>query len=380
MKIPTIALIFDRKKTASETFGGIVEIRLTYDRKQKYYSTGVKILPKQWDKEKHVIKHPDSTMLNAQIDSLYNAIKKFITTIALRQEIFSFSALHAEIDKSKLNDSFWNFVNESRDNKTDISENTKKNHRKLSNIMEDFKIFEKFSDLTAENILEFDRLLHKRNYTQTTIHSYHKFLKIYVREALRKGFISADPYLGISIDRGKSALRKYLTMEEFEQIRNSEINSPCIERTKDLFLFQCYTGMAYAEIERFDSSLIVERNGRSIYTAERKKTGSGFYIVLLPEALSILEKYENKLPVISNQKYNMQLKTLASISEIRKDLTSHMARHTFAVNALNRGIPIEVVSRMLGHTNIQTTQIYAKIMNKTIEEAFDILKDTHKVK
>lgn len=374
MKSPTISIIFDRKHQSSASTTGVVEIRVTFERQQKYYSTGVKVLPSQWDKERHVIKHPDSDLLNSKVDSLHNSIKKFITECNFDNKAFSFSGLNGAIDKSRIDGSFWKFVEKSRESKTELTESTRNNHKKLSNIMEDLQMFERFSDITTDNIMTFDRKLHERNYAQPTVHTYHKFLKIYVREALQKKLIESDPYVGIKIDRGKPADRKYLTTEELDKIKGCEIFSDCINRTRDLFLFQSYTGMAYAEIERFDAENITKREGRFVYIAQRKKTHESFYTIIIPKAMEILKKYDMKLPVISNQKYNLQLKTLASIAEIKRDLTSHMARHTFAVSAINAGIPMEVISKMLGHTNTNTTQIYAKVINKTIEDAFGKLE------
>ena len=106
----------------------------------------------------------------------------------------------------------------------------------------------------------------------------------------------------------------------------------------------------------------------------RLKTNEDYFIVLLSPAVAILQKYDFNLPLISNQKYNDFLKVAACYAHIEKTLTTHCARHTFAVFALNSGVPIEVVSKMLGHTNIKTTQLYAKILNTEVEKGFDLLE------
>lgn len=373
MKYPTINLIYDRKKQSSDKKEGYIEIRVTFDRKQKYYSTGVKVLPSQINGEKHVINHPDTILLNSKIDSLYSSIKAYITSIALNKEPFSFLAMQAYMDKSKMGESFVRFAEETIDNRADITESTRKNHRRLISALNEMKVIDTFADLTRENIEEFDRLLHKRNYQQTTIYTYHKFMKVYISEAMKRNLIEKNPYIGFRLDKGKHRTRKYLTEEELSGIIDCKITTDTLNKVKDVFLFQCYTGLAYAELENFNPDMIVERNNRKIYVSDRKKTGESFYIVILPKAMEILNKYDNKLPLLSNQKYNANLKTLAVASGIRQDLTSHMARHTFAVVALNEGIPIETVSKMMGHTNIKTTQEYAKIINKTVEKAFDKL-------
>lgn len=206
-------------------------------------------------------------------------------------------------------------------------------------------------------------------------YNYHKRLKRYLHEAMKFGMLDADPYIGLHFERGKFEKRKYLTENELEIIRSCKINVQAIARVRDLFLFQCYTGLAYADFEKFDFEKDVEeRNGKYIVADRRKKTNEDYKIVLLTPAIEILKKYDYKLPIISNQKYNVSLKVVAQYAGIDKNITTHMGRHTFAVFALNNGVPIEVVAKMLGHTNIRTTQIYAKVLNSEVEKGFDLLE------
>ena len=140
-------------------------------------------------------------------------------------------------------------------------------------------------------------------------------------------------------------------------------------------MFQCYTGFSYSDFAKFDFERDVEnRNGKYIIADRRKKTNEDYYIVLLSPAMKILKKYNFKLPVISNQQYNIMLKVAAQYAKINKRITTHVARHTFAVFALNNGVSMEVVAKMLGHSNIKTTQIYAKVLNREVEKGFDLLE------
>jgi integrase len=132
--------------------------------------------------------------------------------------------------------------------------------------------------------------------------------------------------------------------------------------------------LAYADLSKFDFTKVVQRNGRYVVQDTRQKSGEDFYIVLLSPALEILRKYNFELPSISNQQYNLRLKVVADKAGMDKKLTTHMARHSFACFALNAGMPIEVVSKALGHTNINTTQVYAKLLNSTLEREFDKLE------
>ena len=119
---------------------------------------------------------------------------------------------------------------------------------------------------------------------------------------------------------------------------------------------------------------LIEKEGKYVIFDRRQKTNEDYYIVLLSPAMDILRRYNFRLPLLSNQRYNNYIKVAASYAHIGKELSSHAARHTFAVFALNNGVPIEVVSKMLGHTNIKTTQLYAKILNTEVEKGFDILE------
>lgn len=132
-------------------------------------------------------------------------------------------------------------------------------------------------------------------------------------------------------------------------------------------------GLAYADFSKFDFRDIIERNGKFVLNDVRQKTGEEFYILIMPRAMEILKKYGNRLPVMSNQQYNMRLKVVADAAGIDKKLTSHMGRHTYATLALNNGVKIEVLARMLGHADIKTTQVYARLIDTTVEMAYDEL-------
>jgi len=136
-----------------------------------------------------------------------------------------------------------------------------------------------------------------------------------------------------------------------------------LQKVKDVFLFSCYTGLGYSDLSNFT---VTEDQGKWIVDT-RKKTGEGFIVYLTKKALDILNKYDH-LPVMSNQVTNRFLKELAFRSGIEKDLTFHMARHTAAVYMLNSGVPLEVVSRILGHSSVKTTQEYAKVLKSTIRK------------
>ena len=228
-----------------------------------------------------------------------------------------------------------------------------------------------FADLTPKHVKGFDDFLRDEDPTrlQPTIHDYHKVVKKYTRMAAQYEYIAKDPYEAplCKFERGKSKERRPLLEEELLKIRKKKLYGK-EDRVRDLFIFCAYTGLAYVDSQNFDFETMTETvNGQTYIDGKRVKTGNTFYTPILPPAMEVLKKYNYVLPHISNQKANDYLHLIEVSCEIHKPLTMHVARHSFATLALSYDIPIEDVARMMGHSNIRTTQVYAKILKTTIE-------------
>ena len=201
-----------------------------------------------------------------------------------------------------------------------------------------------------------------------------KTLKTVILYGIKLGVIHSNPYLGVKlhlepVDRG------FLTEEELQSIIKKDFEIDRLGFVRDLFVFSCFTGLSYIDVKKLKADNIVTLNGIEWIKMAREKTSTPVSVVLFDGAKCIIKKYENDpkrkdklFPSMSNQKMNQYLKEIATSCGIKKNITFHMVRHTFATLTLSKGVPIESVSRMLGHTNIKTTQIYAKITNKKIEE------------
>ena len=160
--------------------------------------------------------------------------------------------------------------------------------------------------------------------------------------------------------------RRPLSEIELKKIREAEL-PPKESRVRDLFIFAAYTGLAYCDVQGFNFKMMTELIGDLYYIdASRLKTGSNFFTPILPPAMEVLKRYNYKLPKISNQKANDYLHNIESRLCINKPITFHVARHSFATVALSHDIPIEKLARMLGHKDIKTTQLYAKILKDTV--------------
>jgi integrase len=184
----------------------------------------------------------------------------------------------------------------------------------------------------------------------------------------------------------KEVNRQFLTEQELQTLSNKALMNERLRQVRDIFVFSCYTGLAYIDAANLTPQNIgIGMDGeRWIYTF-RQKTDTRTNIPVLPPAMAIIEKYKehqlckvkNKLlPILSNQKMNAYLKEIAALCNINKELTFHIARHTFATTVtLSNGIPIETVSKMLGHSSIKQTQHYAKILDRKVSDDMKVLRD-----
>ena len=210
-----------------------------------------------------------------------------------------------------------------------------------------------------------------------------RFRKV-VGLAQKLDWLKSDPFRNYQI-KFKKVERGYLEPDELQKIEGTKFKLERLGFTKDIFIFSCYTGLAYIDVIQLRPEEIhLGNDGNNWIISSRQKTGNPLRIPILPKAWTIIERYINHprsqfngtiFPVISNQKLNSYLKEVADFSNISKNLTFHLARHTFATTVtLSNGVPIETVSKMLGHTSIKTTQIYAKIVDAKISEDMALLK------
>jgi len=214
---------------------------------------------------------------------------------------------------------------------------------------------------------------------------YLKNFKKIILICIANGWLDKDPFVKYK-PKVKEVIRQFLTSEELEIITHKKLLSSRLAQVRDIFLFSCYTGLAYADVKKLKRSEVVPGiNGQKWILTSRQKTDTASRIPLLPQAVELMNRYEDDpqceagdvlLPVLSNQKMNSYLKEIADFCGIKKDLTYHIARHTFATTVtLANGVSIESVSKMLGHTNIRTTQHYAKILDTKVGADMQMLQE-----
>lgn len=213
------------------------------------------------------------------------------------------------------------------------------------------------------------------------IKNFNKIIKL----CLANDWLEKNPFANYK-SKVKEVERVYLSEVEIQNIINKDFKTERLSLVRDIFLFSCFTGLAYIDVKNLTKSHIsIGIDGDKWIFTHRQKTESASKIPVLPVTQMIIDKYadhpqaineEKLLPILSNQKMNAYLKEIAAVCEIEKELTFHIARHTFATTVtLTNGVPIESVSKMLGHKNLRTTQHYAKVLDKKVSEDMKILRD-----
>lgn len=247
-------------------------------------------------------------------------------------------------------------------------------------------------DINGEFIRAFDFYLKtEKECSQNTVIRYMKCLKKITNLSLANEWINKDPFTGIKFHE-KEVNREFLTWDELQIITNKKFDLPRIDLVRDIFIFGCFTGLAFSDVATLSGENLVQdnlgdwwiRKGR-VKLEHRRKASSISNIPLLPVPLAILEKYREHpicvkkgccLPVMCNQKMNSYLKEIADFCGIKKNLTTHVARHTFGTTVtLANNVPLQDVSVMLGHASTRMTQHYARVMNSSLKEAMNNVKE-----
>ncbi|ERJ70775.1 site-specific recombinase, phage integrase family [Prevotella disiens JCM 6334 = ATCC 29426] len=358
-------------------------------------STGIAVQQSQWDREKERLKGRTTEALstNLELDNIQSGLQTIFKKVEMTDEV-SLERIKSEyLGKKEDVDTLMSLFNK---HNSDVARqvgvsveaatlqkyNVCKKH--FSNFLRDKygRSDIRLSELGYIVIHDFDIYLRtvvgQNPNTATRMMKTFKTITILGRKL---GVLHHDPFLNIRFHM-EPVNRGFLTDEEILKIANKDFGIGRLELVRDVFVFSCFTGLAYIDVYNLAPENIVTLNGKQWIMTKRQKTSVETNVLLLDIPKSIIAKYSGKtyrdgklFPMLTNQKLNSYLKEIADICGIKKNLTFHLARHTFATMSLSKGVPIESVSKMLGHTNIKTTQIYARITNKKIEHDMDELAD-----
>ncbi len=349
-----------------------MEIRITYNKKQKYISTGVMLYPNQWNGKK-VINRPDCIAINKMLDKIWMSVIQAIYKMYDTGNIDIFSIPNM-IKSHEENISLKDFLRKRMEVRTyGKSINTINRYKRFLRFFHQWGDIKTFSDITEHNIIQYDKYLKSQKMKDCSKWTnYHRFLNSFIIDAIDAGLLKKNPYKWVSIDKGNNynSLSKCLTPEEFHKLKSAKMPTECLERVRDLFVFQTYTCLSYTDLKDFNISKLIDINNMKVYIGNRGKNGQQFTIPMLKPAMDILAKYNNALPIISNVKYNEYLKVVAQASGIDKPISTHWARHTGATLLLNEGIDMRIVSKICGHSSTRITEmIYAKLLDETVVNA-----------
>ena len=387
----TTKIIFDRKHQAKKDGIGTIEVRVTIARRTIYISTGVRVREREW-KAGMVVNRTDAPVLNERLAIIYEIVEREANRCIKDGEAISTEKLKAKVwpVKEAMDDDskFIDWV-EDQIKMLTISPGTRKQYKTMLTRLTEFDKMKRWQDVNAENITLFDSWLHQRKKKDGTsiidaaVYKYHRCLKALINRAVTFQKIERNPYdlLKGKFKRGDRENVEYLTESEMKAIENLQLSAnDTMEVSRDIFVFQMYTGLSYSDAQSFDISQYRKDGDTYTNVGERIKTGVAYVSQLLPPAVRVLEKYDMKIPKIENHVYNRALKAIGIMAGIQVPLHSHLARHTFATWMLRNGAKIENVSRMLGHTNIRQTQRYAKVLAESVHDDFDMVAEKMKKK
>ena len=385
---------FVLRKVKSDPKKGIIYIRLTQRTIKVEFTTRLNISVDLWNPKIQKVKGTGklAQVINAQLEHLrfqYESHRRYLmeNQIALTPKILRDSLLGVQKDAQiTLLDAIDHHLKRVIELKNiDYSPATVEKYKRVKAYIIDYLSFKNIaldfpiSSLNYPFVRDFDVYLRtQKKQSNNTAVKFIRTFKTIINAAKLNDWIQHDPFAHFK-GTVKTKERRKLSSTQLQQIQDKPISNVRIDRIRDAFLFACYTGLAFADMKKLKTTDIQKNtDGTNWLVKPRTKTGVLFRIPLLPVALKIIEKYQNDaecrakgilLPIPSNQKYNAYLKEIMTLCDIDFNLTSHIARHTFATTvALENGVSLETVSKILGHSNTNITQHYGKITETRISD------------
>lgn len=401
-----LSILFSLKRSKEDKAGEVpIYLRITVNGKRAEVSTNRKVEVSKWDSDTQRAKgrSESARILNDYLDNTQNRVNRDYNSLSEKGEEITASGLRDTLIGKNVKKYFLVQVFEMNNALIKQEEGQKYTRNTIDQYTTTLVRLKLFlnqeyacNDIALSNldllfIRRFEIYL-KTNYSilHNTVMKHLKQLKKVIHFAMLIGYMERDPFFQHKT-ASKEVSRGYLSADELSKIENHVFRIKRLDQVRDVFIFVCYTGLAYSDLKLLSRESISKGiDGKNWIIYHREKTGIRASIPLLSKALAIIEKYNedpecqtgNKLlPIKSNQKLNSYLSEIAELCEIDKHITMHLGRHTFATTVtLTNGVPIETVSKMLGHTSIKTTQIYSKVVDTKISNDMEQLETTLKGK
>ena len=368
-----------------------VYLRIIYSRKKAEHFTGIYLNEKNWNAEKQRAKKDN--VINDKLSNIESEINQIHYSLAKENKPIS-SGIIKDLYTGKSSISttliqYFEFHISAIKQANELAKGSISRYEDTLDHLKSFLSLNKNTDLLIEQVdfkllNDFDTYLKSRvsHITKSvlernTVNKHHSRLRTVLIKAVRESQLGKNPYLDFKFKYTPSK-RTFLTNEELDKIKNHDLgNNQSLIKVRDIFMFSVYTALRFQDAQSIKKNqIVIDKNGKPYLNLTQGKTKETISLPLLQPAFEIIKKYESGeskitgtiLPRISNQKFNTYLKVIGDLTGIEKELSHHVARHTCATTILlSNDASMEAVSKWLGHTNIRTTQIYAKITNEYLQ-------------
>ncbi len=379
-----LSLVFNRKNQLNKEGKALIQICAYHLGKRKYFSTDIYIKPKEWDIKRGKINnyHSDHNELNDELDSQITHIKEVIKHKKEKGEQITLSKV-SDVKEYKIYSSLYDFM-EDEIEKSILQESTKKTHRRTLLVLREFKKELNFNDIDVTFLINFERYLYNQNYAVNTVYKYFKNIRTYVNRAILLDLMEMNNYPFKKFKLKQiNGTRDFLTPDELHRLEKLDFSfDKKLEKVKDIFLMSCYCGIRFSDIVHIKKDsfyniteikwlkFTMEKSTQKGDESSKKEVKMPISKMFAGKAVVLYEKYKDSKKYLfddfTNQEINKLLKDIEDKLKSGKKLTFHVARHTCATNLLFHGVPISTVQKILGHDKIETTQLYAKVLDMTI--------------
>ena len=386
MKKIKYRLVYNRRKLLNSQRTALIQVEASLGRQKIYFNSGIYIHPDEWDKRtSSIINHPHATDLNAW---LYEFVLRLegLELSMWKRGVTPTLFLIKEASENNQTDqiSFKSFCTLNI-NKSKRKESTKYSLFGTLSILNEFRPLYNWDDLTYSFLKDFEFWLHRKKYAVNTVGKHLRNLRTFINEAIAAGYLASNdnPFRQYTIKSEKTPHR-FLNPDELHIMEKAQLNG-MLAHIRDAFLFCCYTGLRFSDFKQLNTNSFTSLEGKIWLTFRTEKTNSlvkiPIYLIFDGKALNILSRYpsvEDFIQIGQNNQANKLLANLQQTLKIKTRITFHTARHTCATLLCHQGVPITTVQKILGHSNLTSTQVYSEVMADTIVRDLTNSKKTGK--
>lgn len=366
-----VSVVFDRKKTATNTKKAAVQIQVNYDGQQWFFAADVHVFKNQWDKTRRRVRNSmQQEAYNALIDNKVNNLLDYYQRCVSGQIKPEKEEARAAMNGATRNDdSFLKYMERRIIERTDIRESTRGQHEAQLATLKEYGKIRWMSDLTYENIVYYNEWLQRKYGNQGTVWTKLKTFKHYVLEAYNFKLAKENPFAIFKMDTGDSEGANILEYEDYLKIVNAKIPAS-LETVRDIMRVQFMTGLDFCDLKKADFNNLEKVGKYDMLIGTRQKSGVSFFIPILDDTKDILAKYNGVLPFMADNNLNVRYRIIADAAGVGYHISSKSLRKGLGTYLINKGVALPVISKVLGHSNTKITEkIYSKVSKETIAKS-----------